>query len=598
MATNDNTAELMMLFKAQNKDVLTKLNQIDRQTKKSFSKSAKSVKEFNLTMQKGAGLAKTFATSLAGFGGVAIGGSGLGLATLIQTVSSGIAEVAAEAKRAGISFEAFQELQFATAKSKVSVDALTDGLKEMQLRADEYITTGSGSGADAFKRLGYTASDLKEKLKEPDQLFEDIIGKLQQLDKAAQIRVADEVFGGTGGEQFVQLLDQGVSGLREGRIEARRLGIVMSNDLAVKAQELDQKFKQIQTTIGTGLKTAVVDVGSQLDQWGVPDKLMQDIASLKALFSNPSVSNLEAALGMPLWGGGVDSKDVAKIALKRKLLAGQTGDFSNWNDLFTERYGDQVTNDNLPSVVPIPPKAKTPKRDTNTIKDRIAALKAEYDAIGQSAEQQRLMNELRAAGSDATSAQKQQIEDYVLSIDKASKRQESMNYLTQQFQSAGMNAFSEVTDQINTGNKALDGFLQSLAQASMQALVFGSGPMAGLFGGGGLFGGIASLFGGFFADGGYLGAGKWGIAGEAGAEVIKGPATVVPSSRQSSAQNTVVQVVPSDMFEVVMDKRAGAVVNSASGSIVSTAVGVANQTAPAAMAQHQMLGGGDWRNAG
>lgn len=40
--------------------------------------------------------------------------------------------------------------------------------------------------------------------------------------------------------------------------------------------------------------------------------------------------------------------------------------------------------------------------------------------------------------------------------------------------------------------------------------------------------GIGSFFGGFFADGGHLGAGKWGIAGERGPEIIRGPANVDP----------------------------------------------------------------------
>lgn len=48
----------------------------------------------------------------------------------------------------------------------------------------------------------------------------------------------------------------------------------------------------------------------------------------------------------------------------------------------------------------------------------------------------------------------------------------------------------------------------------------------GLFGGGGLGG----LFGGFFANGGYLPAGKFGVAGEAGPELITGPATVTPAA--------------------------------------------------------------------
>jgi hypothetical protein len=36
------------------------------------------------------------------------------------------------------------------------------------------------------------------------------------------------------------------------------------------------------------------------------------------------------------------------------------------------------------------------------------------------------------------------------------------------------------------------------------------------------------LFGGFFATGGTLGRGRWGIAGENGPELISGPATITP----------------------------------------------------------------------
>ena len=44
---------------------------------------------------------------------------------------------------------------------------------------------------------------------------------------------------------------------------------------------------------------------------------------------------------------------------------------------------------------------------------------------------------------------------------------------------------------------------------------------------GDIFSGIGDFFGGLFADGGNLAAGKWGIVGENGPEVIKGPASVI-----------------------------------------------------------------------
>jgi hypothetical protein len=45
---------------------------------------------------------------------------------------------------------------------------------------------------------------------------------------------------------------------------------------------------------------------------------------------------------------------------------------------------------------------------------------------------------------------------------------------------------------------------------------------------GGVFSAIKGAFGGLFANGGTLGAGKWGIAGERGPEIISGPASITP----------------------------------------------------------------------
>lgn len=42
-------------------------------------------------------------------------------------------------------------------------------------------------------------------------------------------------------------------------------------------------------------------------------------------------------------------------------------------------------------------------------------------------------------------------------------------------------------------------------------------------------------FGGFYANGGHLGSGQWGIAGENGPEIIRGPANIVPMDQMGSA---------------------------------------------------------------
>src|SRR5690606_19464653 len=121
--------------------------------------------------------------------------------------------LSAQASTAGLGVEAYQELRYAAEQTQVDVAALTDGLKELQLRADEFAVTGQGSAAEAFERLGVTARDASDMLADPARMFETILDRMREFDRASQIRLADEIFGGTAGEQFVRFLDDGAQGV-------------------------------------------------------------------------------------------------------------------------------------------------------------------------------------------------------------------------------------------------------------------------------------------------------------------------------------------------------------------------------------------------
>lgn len=191
-------------------------------------------------------------------GGIAAGGIA-GIVSQLGRMAEGIAAIGDEAKRAGVSAQAFQEWKIVAEQARIPVDSMIDGLKELNLRADEFVITGKGPAAEAFARLGYTAEELKTKLKDPSALLLEIIGRLGQMDKAAQIRIADEVFGGTGGERFVELIAQGEDGIKATIDQAHRLGNIMDDQMIAKAAEVDRQFQIVSTTVGTALKSAIVD---------------------------------------------------------------------------------------------------------------------------------------------------------------------------------------------------------------------------------------------------------------------------------------------------------------------------------------------------
>lgn len=253
------TAQLERGLKRANDAQRKAAGQMERRAKTSADKIAKSYESAGgrisesfktIAMPKIAGLAGTVA-------GIGVAGS---VAMVRQTVR-GIAEIGDAAKRAGMQAEAFQEWSFVADRSRISIDALTDGFKELSLRADEFIITDTGSAAEAFKRLGFSASELKDQLQDPSALMIELVKRMEGLDKAAQIRIADELFGGTGGEQFVQLLDQGAAGIGAQIARARELGFVMDSDMVAKAAELDSRFREVETRLQSMWRMGVVEAG-------------------------------------------------------------------------------------------------------------------------------------------------------------------------------------------------------------------------------------------------------------------------------------------------------------------------------------------------
>ncbi|MFG1340565.1 hypothetical protein [Xanthobacter autotrophicus] len=241
----------------------------------------------------GASISEVFNTL--GGAGIIAGGGLAGIITTLKSAATSVADLAAEAQKAGVAFEPFQELKYAAEQARVGVDALADGLKEMQLRADEFIRTGAGSSEEAFKRLGYTAADLKKKLADPAALFEEIIDRMKGFSKAGQIRIADEIFGGTGGEQFVRLMDQGKGAIGRAREEARALGVILSDDLAAEAKKVAKEFDTLALRIEVALKSGVLKGAKALEDYKA--ELLGIAAAFGAVGAGVVLGPLVASLG-------------------------------------------------------------------------------------------------------------------------------------------------------------------------------------------------------------------------------------------------------------------------------------------------------------
>lgn len=175
------------------------------------------------------------------------------------------------------------------------------------------------------------------------------------------------------------------------------------------------------------------------------------------------------------------------------------------------------------------------QREIEQIKERTATLQAEtaaqaqinpliddYDyAITKARATQELLNAAKKAGIEITPALKEQInglaEGYAHATAEANKLAESQEQAREAadfFKNSMLDAFQSMVPTIETGNKALDKFLNTLIEAVIQATLLGKGPLAGMFGGGGIFkgGGLlgGSIIPGILHSGGVAGSDGYG----------------------------------------------------------------------------------------
>jgi hypothetical protein len=478
---------------------------------RSSRKAAKGI-ESNMTQaaQKIGGAFKSFGTGL--FAGLAAGGIA-GIVNQFGAVASSVASIGDEAKRAGLSAKAFQELGYVAKANRIEVDALTDGMKELSLRADEYIATGKGSAAESFQRLGISAEELKKKLQDPSALFTEIIGKLSQLDKAAQIRISDELFGGTGGEKFVQLISQGEQGIKDTIAEAHRLGAVMDDEVIASAAELDKKFNAIATTVGTALKTAIVEAATELqkfiDQFRAFDE--RATSTLKDRFGE-----LQTRYGQLVKQQGTTEdkllsyigKDAATEIEAVKAEMDKVA--AELRQRATPELREKLVAQNTASTPYTPPpstgggrsKAATEtERQAKATRNLIAELQQELSLVGATNTEREIANQLRRVGVDATSKEGQQIASLITQInaetearDRAKEAAEKQHQAVENLFQMGTDAVGELIDGSAKASDVVKKLAAQLAIAAAQAALLGSGPLAGLFGtGGGCFGGTVTM---------------------------------------------------------------------------------------------------------
>ena len=167
------------------------------------------------------------------------------------------------AKKAGLTGEAMTQLAYVAKQSQIDIDALSLGLKKMEVAVSKARAEGIQFG-DAFHALGITLKDLKGL--SPDQVFELIAQRLSELkSESDRSRAAVEIFGRAGAD-LIPIMLKGAGGIQAMREEAVKLGLSFSSEQLDKlsktsesVRKLTESFKALALTLLAGVGPGLTD---------------------------------------------------------------------------------------------------------------------------------------------------------------------------------------------------------------------------------------------------------------------------------------------------------------------------------------------------
>lgn len=486
------------------------------------------------------------------FGTLAAGASVSFLVQLARSTIDGIDKLNDLSDATGASVENISALEDVAARTGTTIDTVSAALVRFNKELGD--SKAGSETALILERLGLSAAALK-KIDPAEALRQTAVALAKFADDGDKARIVQSLFGKSVAEVGPYLKDLAT--------QAKLVGTV-TTEQAKEAEKFNQELFKLQKNaldlardLSGPLVSAVNQTieafrAGQREGKGFFATLRDE--QLKLLGADvgnigKEVANLQAQLAIEPKGTGLYASLEKQLAEKQKLLAASQGG-AGASFRPSQNYGEAYA----PGIGGIPDPAAAKKR----LDDYLAMVKLMADGEEQAAkdtteawqawEQQQLKDHKES--TEAWALQWKQVFD---EIDAEQERaieagaallDKKVEEVSEFAREAGRNIQDALGD---TLLQTLDGKFDSIlglwgsmlkrmvaqaAAAQLNQYLLGDFAKTGNIGGA-IKGGIDWLkalpaFAGFFADGGTLGAGQWGIAGEAGPEVVRGPASIAP----------------------------------------------------------------------
>lgn len=154
-------------------------------------------------------------------------------------------ELNAAAQKFGVPIEQLSALKFVAEQSEVSFESLGVGLKKLSVNMSEAAGGSTNDATRAFEALGIKVVDSEGKLKTTSQVLGELADKFQTMEEGAgKTALAVAIFGKSGSD-LIPLLNEGSAGIAKMTDEARQLGLVISAETGVAADQFNDNMAKL-----------------------------------------------------------------------------------------------------------------------------------------------------------------------------------------------------------------------------------------------------------------------------------------------------------------------------------------------------------------
>jgi len=487
----------------------------------------------------------------AGLAGIAALGGGLAVVKNQINIAD---EMAKTARAVGMSVEDFTRLNYAAGQMGINTNALAGGLDKTTRRLGMFAETGKGPAKQAMEALGISQQDLAAGIEKAGNGFDFIMPKLMEIKDPAMRAHAAFILGGEGLKQLVMQTGDSLQPLEDLKARAGDVGAVMSTDFAEGSERVNDMLDDMGKMMNSVFMQIAEDLLPIFEKFlqGVLDKGPGIMDNVRAAFEKAKpifdiigdVMNVVFLIAEKLFNALVKGAELIKPVIDVVLPAleavinGISDAFALLPDLVTNTFNllKNKLDGFLNTVQEWGRKAydfiTSPFRDAekevvgnSIVPDMVNAVLREFDRMAQGMGQ----TSSQAANSTinnlnhARTANENRVNSAIMLEDKHQSA----------IQATG-NVIQSTTNQIQSATSQVGGYVDSLlgkleSKGGLLGKVAGFAKSSGI--GSSIGRGISNLFGGFsgfFADGGRIPSGKYGVVGERGPEFVGGPATVTP----------------------------------------------------------------------